>query len=65
MWYVAEKIEADVKFILSCTQSLNSATKLYKKPTKKSQTKKQKEKLLIPRTNEKQNKKISALLIDK
>ena len=53
MWYVAEKIEADVKFILSCTQSLNSATKLYKKPTKKQNKTKQNKKTKLNKKTEK------------
>lgn len=46
MWYVVEKIEADVKFILSCAYCLPTVQQNCKKSKQK-----QKEKLLTPKTN--------------
>ena len=46
MWYVVEKIEADVKFIMSCAYYLPTVQQNCKKSKQK-----QKEKLLTPKTN--------------
>ena len=46
MWYVVEKIEADVKFIMSCAYYLPTVQQNCKKSKQK-----QKEKFLTPKTN--------------
>ena len=46
MWYVVEKIEADVKFIMSCAYYLPTVQQNCKNSKQK-----QKEKLLTPKTN--------------